>query len=900
MRLLFGRVRRFTPVKLLNPGGVRWSVKQRWSLFWLIAFPVLLSVPLWSGWLQGNALLWLSGLGSGVGGRLLPGIPTIDPNIGFTSQALGIRAAHDWLSGHIPWWNPFEATGVPLAGEMQSAALFLPWILLLALPSGQLWFHISLEIMAGLGAFLLLRRLGVGVFAATLGGLLFEVNGSFAWLANAVVNPIAFLPWLLLGIESIYRQPGGSARHAVPGGIIVAMALAFSLYAGFPEVAYLDGLLGSAWAVLRFVQLRGGARWRFAGRLSLGGALGILLALPAVLPFLDYLRHAYAGGHNGGFADVHLAYYGLAGAISPYFFGPLGVSWRDWWGGVGGYFGVGLVLAAILGLGGRRERALRLVLGFWVVIGALKAYGQPEITRIINVIPMIKEAAFSRYIWPTWEMALVILAALALDDLRSDTLPRKGVIVAWIGGGVVTVALLVTGWPMVGKLLANPDYVPWLLGSLLLGLGIFMAWGMGVLAGHRPHTGWLAGIVLAEAALFFVLPLFANPRHGEVELGGVRYLQSHLGLQRFYTLGPIQPNYGSAFGIAELNYIDLPIAKSVVRYVHDRLDPYAKKTVFNGNYPRPEGVPSSAKELRTRRSAYAAAGVAYVVTPVKQNPFVRIYPTKVASGGNRPAPLVSGQSLTLTIQDAPRGRIDAIAVFIATYTGTANGPLSVRVCTDGVCARGSRALGQARDNAYFRVPLGSPLDVKAAPLDITFTHTAGNQPMVVWLWPLARGARQALTRPLRTGMGVRLNLEYQTVNSGGRPQRVYRDSVLDIYRLPHPAAYFQASGCRVAAGSRTRATTDCPQPARLIRLETALPGWHATVNGKPVQITEAEGLFQSVPLPAGPSTVRFRYTPRYFALIVTGFWIGVWGLLGWFILPGLRRRIGAKRQPPAS
>ena len=77
-------------------------------------------------------MLVFSGLGTKVGGHPLPGLPTIDPNVAFTSQALGIRAAHDWLSGHIPWWNAFEATGVPLAGEMQSAALFLPWILLLA------------------------------------------------------------------------------------------------------------------------------------------------------------------------------------------------------------------------------------------------------------------------------------------------------------------------------------------------------------------------------------------------------------------------------------------------------------------------------------------------------------------------------------------------------------------------------------------------------------------------------------------------------------------------------------------------------------------------------------------------------------------------------------------------
>ena len=48
----------------------------------------------------------------------------IDPNVGFITQSLGHLAALDILHGHLPWWNYFEGLGQPLAGEMQSAALF--------------------------------------------------------------------------------------------------------------------------------------------------------------------------------------------------------------------------------------------------------------------------------------------------------------------------------------------------------------------------------------------------------------------------------------------------------------------------------------------------------------------------------------------------------------------------------------------------------------------------------------------------------------------------------------------------------------------------------------------------------------------------------------------------------
>src|SRR5580658_8190381 len=81
----------------------------------------------------------------------LPGLPYIDGNAGFTMQALGHLAALDWLHGHLPWWNPFEGVGAPLAGEMQSGAFF-PLTLLLALHEGVLLVQLAVEVVAGWSA----------------------------------------------------------------------------------------------------------------------------------------------------------------------------------------------------------------------------------------------------------------------------------------------------------------------------------------------------------------------------------------------------------------------------------------------------------------------------------------------------------------------------------------------------------------------------------------------------------------------------------------------------------------------------------------------------------------------------------------------------------------------------
>ena len=53
-------------------------------------------------------------------------------------------------------------------------------------------------------------------------------------------------------------------------------------------------------------------------------------------------------------------------------------------------------------------------------------------------------------------------------------------------------------------------------------------------------------------------------------------------------------------------------------------------------------------------------------------------------------------------------------------------------------------------------------------------------------------------------------------------------------------------------------------PARgfLVLTDQYFSGWQATVGGTPVQIVRANYAFRLVEIPAGPSTVEFRYVPQ--------------------------------------
>jgi hypothetical protein len=99
-------------------------------------------------------------------------------------------------------------------------------------------------------------------------------------------------------------------------------------------------------------------------------------------------------------------------------------------------------------------------------------------------------------------------------------------------------------------------------------------------------------------------------------------------------------------------------------------------------------------------------------------------------------------------------------------------------------------------------------------------------------------------------------------------------SGIRIYQLDGAAPYFAAPGCQLEVRDRTHLSASCEAPATLVRLEMAMPGWHAWVGDAAVDIVTTGGIFQSVALPAGRSDVVFAFRPPFmrwaYAACVTG------------------------------
>lgn len=587
--------------------------EDRGPLLLIAALPLLVALPQLAGWLNSDPLIYTGRMAVNFVEGIARGVPYIDPNNGFQTQALGVRSALDWLAGTVPWWNPYTGVGLPLAGEYQPGS-FDPLIFLLLLPRGPVLLQLALQILSGWGTYAFLRAFGLQRPAATVGGILFAFNGTLAWFAHGPAQPVPFLPWTLWAIERNYRR---MAAGAPPAWRALAAALAMSLLAAFPETAFIDGLLAMAWTGLRTFQLPRDARAAFTGAAALGAAIAVCIALPQLVAFFMYLPQSQAGAHFGGFADSALGPSAILPTLfAPYVFGSIfgyAAQWTDLyglWGGIGGFASLTLVLAAVYGfLTGRR--AAHVLLLAWIVLALGKTFHLQPFLWMWNHVPGVTSAAFARYAPPSWELALVVLAACGLDQLLRDGIAQRRalIVTAAIGvaGWIAATAYIAELWPHLGVRTGLRNSA--LVSALWAGLSATACLHAIARFGRSRSLRYVAAVLVVDAALMVAYPTLSSPRAGEPDMAGIQFLQRNLGLQRFFTTGPIQPNYGAYFGIASVNHNYLPVSERWTRWLGTHLDRFSGDgVVFDGLRS------TAAAQVLENLAGYRAAGVKYVVT----------------------------------------------------------------------------------------------------------------------------------------------------------------------------------------------------------------------------------------------------------------------------------------------
>ena len=199
-----------------------------------------------------------------------------------------VAAARMIRAGHLPLWDPYIFSGMPMFATAQVGILYpLNWFYVPFSPATATnLMVIATYVVAGLGAYLYARQLKASVAGAVITSVAWQFGGAAIGQISHIniVHTAALLPWILWSIDR-YAQSGRIRR-----GAIISVFIAVQFFAGHQQVFINSLLLVSAYVVVMMIANRE-LRTRY---LSCFGfvAIGLLLAAVQMFPTFELLRRS--------------------------------------------------------------------------------------------------------------------------------------------------------------------------------------------------------------------------------------------------------------------------------------------------------------------------------------------------------------------------------------------------------------------------------------------------------------------------------------------------------------------------------------------------------------------------------------------------------------------------------
>src|SRR5688572_14647679 len=274
-----------------------------------------------------------------------------------------------WARGEFPLWNPFIYLGQPMLANPNYMAFYPSNIFHVFLPFNYAFkLHFIIHpLLAGVGLYLLQRRLGIQWLAALGGSIVYQFSGTLLSFLNLynIVPAIALIPWI--GWTFLGALRGNWWRRSLLFGLLLGIqVIAFE-----PLMFQCNLFLLAGLALFHFFESEDRRQAAFAvGRAGLVGCLlALALAAIQVLPTLELMPLSTRGaGYNfaiQSLASMHWA--DLGNVVIPDLFGtPFTVNRSTYWGEfahdekdsylVSFFLGTGVVVLSILGLRSEERR----------------------------------------------------------------------------------------------------------------------------------------------------------------------------------------------------------------------------------------------------------------------------------------------------------------------------------------------------------------------------------------------------------------------------------------------------------------------------------------------------------------------------------------------------------------
>ena len=485
-----------------------------------------------------------------------------------------------YSEGEIPLWNPYQAAGAPHAANMQSA-VFDPLLLAVNLNPTPLTWDLSILgafVLGAAAAYLFGLVLGLHVLPAVVSSAAFSLSGWFFLYSNTGFSrSYAFLPLLFLLVELVLRS-----RRLLPT-LGLGVAVAANIYVGMPEASFFVIGAASVYAAVRLVQQRAAVSMRRSVvRLGGAGLLGLMLASPIVLLFLEY-ESLSVNSHKpelerGTEADPAL---GLLHWIVPWFPDSHDAGPRNW-------FGVAVVISSLAAVSGRTETK-RLHAWFFLVLGVVglaKIYDF-GVLAWVGHLPVAELVVFPTFAAPVVSFAFAVLAGIGVQVLsKRDLRLRRFLLLVALAAAVLIVVLSAVG-AIEGR-------------QTVRGALVAVAAVAAVALASRFDRRWavlLAGLVVVELLWLApgpeIYPKRADPYVAPGWTALVRRAQGPDPQSRVFALdGKLYPNTAGALGLQDIRALDALYVERYWRYVQTFIQPEATdRFIGDETLPQLQGNP---------------------------------------------------------------------------------------------------------------------------------------------------------------------------------------------------------------------------------------------------------------------------------------------------------------------
>jgi len=360
----------------------------------------------------------------GYTGRRIGYWPVIDSVAPALTYEPYVKVLHDdMVRRWLPLWDPYVGSGAPLLANMASAVLSPMRLVVASVEKPGFWdFYLLLRLfVAAFFTYLFAHEVGIGFAGSLAAAIAFSLSGHFIYYINmADLDAQIWLPALLLATHKLAEK--ATYRKFAVTSVLIALII----LSGMPESAFFIFLLATLYLLFRLWSLAPAEQrerlwWRkpLIGFIA-AGIVGLLISLPQVLPFLEYLQN----GFNPRAPGVGMRYISAGTAPSLLmrsFFGHV----YDTWNGVDSAhilpcIGSVCFLFALAGICRKRARP-RLTFFFagFAIFYLLKAFGIPPV-QWVGRLPLFSMSLFPKHAFPEFSFCMAMLAGMGADDILKN------------------------------------------------------------------------------------------------------------------------------------------------------------------------------------------------------------------------------------------------------------------------------------------------------------------------------------------------------------------------------------------------------------------------------------------------------------------------------------------------